>query len=145
MIDTEKQSIAARSKARRAAKTPEERKAEYRKRYLVRRANPKYVADRKVRLKAYRKANAAKYRAYRAAYRASKLQATPAWSDTVKVKKIYDLAEQHRALTGERVHVDHIVPLNHPLVSGLHNQFNLQIVIDVYNLKKNNHTWPDMP
>lgn len=134
-----------RKKENRAAQTPEQRKAADRRAYLRRAQKPAYVADRKVRMKAYRKANGAKYRVYRANYRASKLKATPVWSDKEKVKKIYALAEQHRALTGEVVHVDHMVPLVHRLVCGLHNEFNLQIVIDGYNLKKNNHTWPDMP
>lgn len=134
-----------RRRKHRQAQTPAQRSARNRRAYLTRAQKPEYVADRKARMKVYRAANADKYRAYRAAYRAAKLKATPAWADNEKVKKIYALAEQHRSLTGEIVHVDHMVPLVHKLVCGLHNEFNLQIVIEGYNLKKNNHTWPDMP
>jgi hypothetical protein len=38
--------------------------------------------------------------------------------------------------------VDHIVPLNHPLVCGLHNIFNLQMLPLVDNIKKRNRWTP---
>ena len=41
--------------------------------------------------------------------------------------------------------VDHIVPINHPLVCGLHTEDNLQIVTANYNHFKSNYFWPDMP
>jgi hypothetical protein len=37
------------------------------------------------------------------------------------------------------VHIDHIVPINHPLVSGLHNIFNLQYLTPEENLRKSNY------
>jgi hypothetical protein len=45
----------------------------------------------------------------------------------------------------ENVEVDHIVPLNHPLVCGLHNEFNLEVVSTDYNQYKKDRFWPDMP
>ena len=45
---------------------------------------------------------------------------------------------------GEDVVVDHIVPLNHPYVSGLHNEFNLRVITALENAKKSNKYWPDM-
>jgi hypothetical protein len=41
--------------------------------------------------------------------------------------------------------VDHIVPLNHPLVYGLHNEHNLQVISKKFNAYKSNLFWPDMP
>lgn len=43
------------------------------------------------------------------------------------------------------MNVDHIVPLNHPLVSGLHNEFNLSVIPKEENRMKDNLWWPDMP
>lgn len=41
--------------------------------------------------------------------------------------------------------VDHVVPLKHPLVCGLHVWANLQLLNRAENRKKNNRTWPEMP
>jgi hypothetical protein len=41
--------------------------------------------------------------------------------------------------------VDHIVPLNHPLVCGMHIAVNLQIIRYNDNATKSNNWWPDMP
>lgn len=61
----------------------------------------------------------------------------PVWAgDTVtiyKVARIYGVT------------VDHIVPLRHPLVCGLHVQDNLQLSTERFNKIKGNRFWPDMP
>lgn len=66
-------------------------------------------------------------------------QATPVWSQEQEIAEIYREAKR----TGK--HVDHIVPLKHPLVSGLHVAANLQILTPIDNLRKGNRHWPDMP
>lgn len=49
-------------------------------------------------------------------------------------------------LTGIEWHVDHIVPLNHKSICGLHNAFNLQVVPGSWNVKKQHRSvatyWP---
>jgi hypothetical protein len=62
------------------------------------------------------------------ARRARKLKATPLWADSTKVARFYTQCKIEEKLTGLKMHVDHIIPLVHPLVCGLHNEFNLQIL-----------------
>jgi 5-methylcytosine-specific restriction endonuclease McrA len=83
-------------------------------------------------------------RASWAARKASKMQATPPWADRAEIARIYRLACQAEAITGIRMHVDHIVPLQHHLVCGLHIPSNLQILPGMFNEAKRNH-WPLPP
>jgi len=94
--------------------------------------------------RAWRKANPDKVCANMAAYRATKLQATPSWASRAYVDLFYLIAKEESVRVGEEVHVDHIVPLKHPRVCGLHNEFNLQLLRASENLSKGNRTWPDM-
>lgn len=75
---------------------------------------------------------------------AQKKRATPAWANRIVMNAFYEYAAALRAI-GEPCEVDHIVPLQHPLVCGLHCEHNMQIVLKKDNLKKGNRTWPDMP
>jgi hypothetical protein len=63
--------------------------------------------------------------------------ATPRWADLAKINEIY---EQKMLLNNgsNLYHVDHIIPLNHPLVCGLHVETNLRIISKNDNEKKNN-------
>lgn len=71
--------------------------------------------------------------------------AQPKWADSSKMMEIYRLRDSISKATGVTHHVDHIVPLKSKLVCGLHNEFNLQVLPGVENLKKHNRHWPDMP
>lgn len=77
--------------------------------------------------------------------RAAKLRATPAWSVDFFVEEAYDLARLRTELTGVPYDVDHIVPLQSPLVCGLHAHTNLRVIPAAINRSKNNRYWPDMP
>ena len=70
--------------------------------------------------------------------RASKLNATPKWSEDDKIKIVYEKAKWLESLTGLKYHVDHIIPLKGKNVCGLHVWANLQILEVSVNLKKSN-------
>ena len=63
--------------------------------------------------------------------RAMKLRATPSWTNLDDINKIYMSCPKG-------FHVDHIIPLQHKSVCGLHIPENLRIVSASYNLRKNN-------
>jgi hypothetical protein len=65
-------------------------------------------------------------------------RATPKWADNSEIEKIYVESSRLTRLTGIRHHVDHIIPLTHPLVCGLHIPDNLQILTASENCKKHN-------
>lgn len=67
--------------------------------------------------------------------------ATPAWADRKAIARLYRVARR-RSLRGEACEVDHIVPLNHPTVCGLHCEKNLRIVRQDVNRARSNHCWP---
>jgi hypothetical protein len=67
-----------------------------------------------------------------------------AWADVDGMKTIYEIARIYRD-AGIECEVDHIVPLKHPLVTGLHVLSNLALVPKHANRSKGNRTWPDMP
>lgn len=65
--------------------------------------------------------------------------ATPPWVDHSKVARIYAEARRRRLV------VDHIVPLQHPLVCGLHVEHNLRVMEPGANAMKGNRYWPGCP
>lgn len=89
--------------------------------------------------------NAGKKNSYTAGRRAAKKQRTPSWANTDDIKSFYKLAKELSATTGVKANVDHIVPLQSPLVCGLHWAGNLTIVTESLNKRKGNKFWPDMP
>ena len=60
----------------------------------------------------------------------------PKWADTAAIAAVYVKAARKTAKTGRRYVVDHIIPLNHPLVCGLHVHNNLRAVLESTNRKK---------
>ena len=69
---------------------------------------------------------------------ARKKQAVASWIDHDAVRAIYAQAAELTAQTGIRHEVDHIVPLQGQMVSGLHWEGNLQILTKTENLRKKN-------
>ena len=62
----------------------------------------------------------------------------PPWADKNKILEFYKEARKLTLETGIKYEVDHIIPSNHSLVCGLHNEFNLQILTESENCKKSN-------
>lgn len=69
----------------------------------------------------------------------------PAWADRQAIAAAFKHARELTKLTGIRHSVDHIVPLNHPIVCGLHCPANLRVIPLAENMRKSNGAWPDMP
>lgn len=104
-------------------------------------ANP---GARKEHTREYYERNRAYYHAKVAERRARQQQALPPWADLKAIREIYKEAGRRNA-AGEKVHVDHVVPLIHPDVCGLHVEANLKIIPALDNWAKNNRHWPNMP
>ena len=60
-------------------------------------------------------------------------QATPAWYDEQKVIELRKEVKRLNASTHETYNLDHIVPINGKLVSGLHCHQNMQILTEKEN------------
>jgi len=111
--------------------------------------NDKYysINSDKVKQKAaiWGKNNPHKLAARDAKRRSAKLQRSPTWlskDDLWLIQQAYELAELRTRLFGMAWHVDHIIPLQGKLVSGLHVPTNLQVIPGIENCKKSNAYQP---
>jgi hypothetical protein len=89
----------------------------------------------------WKKDNPDKVLASKAKRRAIESLAYPSWLSPEHIKEIQYMYKEARRLTKETKiphHVDHIIPLRNPNVCGLHVPWNLQILTDSDNYKKNN-------
>jgi hypothetical protein len=117
---------------------PEKRKETSRKYYAENRdrvatANLKWAAN-----------NPGNLTARAAKRRALKRNATVPWADLSYVGDLYENCRETEEIfqnvgVSLKFHVDHIVPLQHARVCGLHVEHNLQILTATDNLSKNNH------
>ncbi len=77
-------------------------------------------------------------RARRAKARAAKRLRTPPWADMQAIVSFYERAVRLTAETGELHEVDHIIPLQGRIVSGLHVHWNLRVIPQRENRAKSN-------
>lgn len=73
---------------------------------------------------------------------ARKRQAVPAWANLERIQALYSLAAMLTSNTGEKWHVDHIIPIASDFVCGLHVYENLRVVPAKVNLQKSNKFKP---
>jgi len=74
--------------------------------------------------------------------RSVKLQRTPAWLtdfDRLKIKCLYSVAAMLTRENKESWHVDHVIPLQGNLVSGLHVPSNMRVLRGKENISKHNN------
>jgi hypothetical protein len=105
----------------------------------------KYYAENaeELRLKKqkYQRNNLHIYAKSGAKRKAAKLQRTPAWLTDIDFERIgneYKLAALLTKVTGSSWHVDHIIPLQGKMVSGLHVPSNLRVLPATENIRKSN-------
>ena len=83
----------------------------------------------------YRKRNQAYYTEYVSLRTRRAKQAKPKWLDEWQlfyIEELYDLARLRK------LEVDHVIPIKHKLVCGLHVPWNLQLLTRSENAKKSN-------
>ena len=108
-----------------------------------RRADPvKRKKQNEAQLRCYYK-NKPAYRAAWAKYKAAKVSQTPSWANEQLIAAYYKEAKRLEELTGIQFHVDHIIPLQGEMVSGLHVESNLQLLPAHENLGKSNSFDPE--
>ena len=101
------------------------------------RCKEEYMKHQREALKKYRKTpkGRATKNYHTAKRRAAKYQQTPRWANEERIKEMY-------SFSSKEVNVDHIIPLIHPLVCGLHCEDNLKPIPAKENLKKHNKFYP---
>lgn len=114
------------------------KKAEYRKRdpLRMRRWSLENPELKKAMNRRWCQNNRGKVTASTRARQLAKIQATPKWANRYIIGLIYQLAAAFR------MQVDHIIPLRHPLVCGLHVEDNLQLLTQSENARKRNSFTP---
>ena len=114
------------------------RSAEWRK------ANPTHAGNNTAKIN-WKRNNVGKVRADTVKRRAAKIQRTPPWltsDDLWILEQAYELAALRTKMFGFSWHVDHIIPLQGKLVSGLHVPTNVRVIPGVENVRKANRYVP---
>ena len=108
-------------------------KCEWMKQYIIKNTNcPKRKEWHLKASKLYRENNRSYYTAYAAKRRFRQKQAMPKWANEVAMYNIYVEARN------QQLEVDHVIPLKHPLVCGLHWEGNMQLLSRSDNASKSN-------
>ncbi len=90
-----------------------------------------YIKRARAKTAQWKKDNKETYNAYLASRKHRVKQATPKWADLKAIRQFYFECP-------EGYHVDHVIPMNGKLVSGLHILSNLQYLLAADNLHKGN-------
>ena len=95
--------------------------------------------------KKWKQENPHKVRANTIKRRTAKMRRTPAWlteKDYWMIEQAYELAALRKKMFGFSWHVDHVIPLQGEMVSGLHVPTNLQVIPWIANVSKANKYLP---
>ena len=98
------------------------------------------------KVREWRKNNPARVNELSNSRRARKLQAQPKWLNAIQLAQIsemYDVAQCRSMQTGVEHHVDHIFPLHHAKLRGLHVPWNLQVIQGKDNQRKHQNIPPE--
>jgi hypothetical protein len=101
----------------------------------------KYKEKHLTQKKEYRALNKGKINALCAARKKVIKQRTPKWVDIPEkwfISEAYELAALRTKMFGFSWNVDHIIPLQGKIVSGLHVPNNLQVIPAIENIRKKN-------
>jgi hypothetical protein len=79
----------------------------------------------------------------RRSYIAAVVLSAPPWVDRAALRAIQRRAVWMSEMDGVEYVLDHIVPLNHPMVCGLTVPWNIQIIPSKVNAHKSNKWCPD--
>ena len=102
------------------------------KRWYNKNATPEFLLKETERHLAWQKANPGKANANTNRRRNAQASRTPLWADHAEINKIYCEAAD------KGLEVDHVIPLQGKLVSGLHTHNNLQLLSRTENASKGN-------
>lgn len=102
------------------------------KRWYEKNATPEFLAAEVTRHRLWQQANPGKANANTYKYRTAKTRQMPNWADLEKIQAVY-IEAATKGLT-----VDHVIPLQGRLVSGLHVHNNLQLLTHAENVRKSN-------
>ena len=115
-------------------RNPDKVKAEY----VVRISKPGYAEWHSKSNIEWDKKNRGKANARIKTYKLKKKHATPPWVDAKAIEHVYIEAYNLTKETGINHHVDHVWPIQGKTFSGLHVQWNLQILTASQNTSKQN-------
>jgi len=127
-----------KSEAGQAAK---QRYYEANKEFVKERANARSTEDKQRYRDKWAEENVVIVRAFTKARRRKHRLATPKWLTETQFRQIRTLYEQAISLTkttGEAYVVDHIIPLQHEAICGLHVPWNLRVITRKENGLKSN-------
>lgn len=136
-----KKSEADRARNAREASKARRRENQRRRYREVLASDPEHIEARRIRGREWAKKNTDRCNAKTAHRRALRANAEPPWlsdQQKVEIEVFYNRAKRLTLETGVDHEVDHIVPLNHPLVCGLHVPWNLQVLTAKENRAKAN-------
>ena len=116
----------------------QDNREELRARQNARNATPEGTARQRDRYRKHYASNKAYYAAKSLSGRATRRKAKLPWVRNEDLIPWYEMAKALTRKTGIKHVVDHIIPLTHKDVSGLHVPWNLQVIPEIDNLRKHN-------